>query len=210
MMFWVVEITIKNKNCVFYNENGEKEMIDEKIKVDTSDFSKTDGIIVSPYMSDINQRSLIEIYLQELFSTNNDTQTYNLISAENSLLLATLELCTNIAIVGDSDGKITPVLTLNDVYANINFVKDLFSKMVNYSDFKSTLYRTVEIELEKRRIEASLGNKLELLYNKVIEFIDNLSNITPEQIESIKGMLKEVEGSEVLKESLSVFKNQKT
>ena len=185
-----------------YNENGET-MEDERVNVNLEDFNKTEGLIILPYISDNNQRSLIGIYLQELFNTDNDTSNYNYINAENALILATLELCTNIKLVEDSKA----LFSLNDVFYNIKSVNEIFSKIRNYEHFLDRLHETVKMVREERRLEKSLGSVVEGLYFKGMSLLDAFENLDADKI---KDMLSELEKSPILKDSIEIFKNQKS
>jgi len=164
-------------------------------------------ILVDPFISDGDQRALIQIYLDELFSSENNGN-YSVLNAENSLLVNIIDLCTDIQLVEEIEGKSTALFTTNTLYANMDFVKKVISSIINYDEFKSTLYRTVEMKLEEKRLSLALGSKLESLYNQLISFIDGISDMSPENIESIKAGLKDVESSPIIKELLPLLKNQ--
>ena len=178
-------------------------MFEDKIKVNTDDFGKTADLAVSPYISDSDQRTLIGIYLSELFSKDNDTIHYNVVNAENSLLLAELELLTNIQLVDDNN---IPLFTLNDVFKNIRFINDKLKSIANYADFVYRLNYTIEMVKEERRLEHSMSSMVENAYTKLISILDAFQDLNPE---AVKAMIDEINKSDILKESLELFKNQK-
>ena len=178
-------------------------MEEERIKANLEDFGKTEGLVVLPYISDANQRVLIGIYVNDLFSKDNDNVNYNYIGAENSLLLALLELCTNLNLI-DDDGK--PLFTLNDVFYNIKQVNEIFSRIRNYEHFMDRLYATVKFIKEERRLEKSLGSAIDGLYSKLLGLIEAFEDLDPEKVSA---MVAEINKSEILKESISLFKQGK-
>jgi hypothetical protein len=194
-----------------YNKNGEK-MENDRVNVNIEDFGKTEGLIVLPYISDANQRLLIGIYLNELFSKDNDTENYNLINAKNSLLLSMLELCTNLKLVDEKGETPVPLFSINDVFYNIKTVKQWFHKIRNYDDFLERLYATIEQVREQKRLETSLGYVISDVYTKASKLIDTFldMDLSDEKLENVRVLLREVNDSPILKESLNLFKNQNT
>ena len=174
----------------------------ERVKPNLNNFAETEGLIIRPYISNEYQKDIIDIYIYELF--NLDTiGNYKFIQAENAMLSRMLELCTNIKF---SENE-TLLFTIDDVFNNIGSIKKMFYSMKNYDDFIQRLYATVEMVKEERRLEKSLGSVIDGLQGKVMSLLSAFEDLDPDKI---KSLIDEIEKSTILKESLSLFKNQKS
>lgn len=160
-------------------------------------------IKVDPYITDANQRLLIGVYLEELFKDADD-KSYNVLNAEIAMMLSLIELCTDIQLVEEEGEVKTALFNINDVLANKSLFTKITGSISNYSDFKRVLSETVNVIMENKKIESSLGERLNNIFIQVQNFLENL-DLSPEKIESIKGLLKDVESSEIIKSSLDVF-----
>lgn len=146
-------------------------------------------IKVKPYLSITDQVAILTVYLEEYFSNTNT----GVINSEFKLILAVLDYCTDMDV---------EKLSLNNIMANYKLWKEINSKIVNYGDFRALLARTIEEIKEQKRIEKSLGNIAE----KVLEFINNLKDVSPEMLEQVKSLLVDVEKSEVFKKAVNTYK----
>lgn len=182
-------------------------MFYEKIKVNTDDFSKTEGLAVSPYISDSDQRFLIGVYLEKLFDNNNYTSAYNVLNAENELLLAEIDRLTNIQMTDFVDEKEVPLFTLDDVFKNIEFINGKLKSISNYRDFMFRFASSIELAKENNRLEHSLGSALDNVYAKLLGLLNKFQELEPE---AIKALVDETNKSEILKDAISIFKTQQT
>lgn len=146
-------------------------------------------IKVKPYLSLTDQMAVLTAYLEEYFSPDASA----VIRSEFKLILAVLDYCTDIDV---------EKLSLNDIMANFKLWKEINSKIVNYGDFRSLAARTIDELKEQKRLEKSLGNVAE----KILEFINNLKDISPEMLDKAKELLGDVEKSEVFKKAVNTFK----
>lgn len=189
-------------------------MIEEKIK---AEFPKEGNRIVglgnteiqvSPFLNHQEQQLITEIYLKELYAEENGNHNMAVLNAENALTISILNYSTNLLTIEEKDGKEVPVISLNDLYAHPEFVKNVFSNIKNYKEFRERLNATIEFANEQRRLTHSVGSKVDLIISKIINFIDNLSDITPERLEEMKESLKDIQGSEILTKAISIFQNK--
>lgn len=183
-------------------------MIEQKVK---GDFPKPEvktvklgnqDIQVEPFLTDNDQQAIIQVYLKELFAEENGTHSLSVSNAENALVLSILNTSTDLMITEEKDGKEIPVFDLNNLYSNWDFIKNVFSKIGNYKEFRDRLNATVEFVNEQRRLESSIGSKVEVIVAKVTNFIEDLSNTSPEKLEEMK---KTLESSQFLKDAISLF-----
>ena len=194
-------------------------MIEEKKKVvfPTPDFlsfqleGNSETISVKRYLSSSEQTVLAGIYMQELTKNDPAFLSYNILDAENALMVSVIQYCTNIMTVSeDSEGKQVALFTIDDIFSNFYIWERIQSGIVNYLDFRKRLDMIVEEYKEKKRLEASLGNALKTVSANIIDLITKLSEteFSPEAIERVKGLLKEVESSPILKGSLDLFRER--
>lgn len=169
------------------------------------------SVAVKNYLSQSEMESLTTIYLSELFKATVDPNRFNVFDAENALICSIIEFVTNIPIVTKDDkGNVVPAFTLDDLHANWQIVQEILNAIGNYQAFRSRLSRVVaEIE-EERRLRVSLGAVIEGLAEKTSLVLDSLlkADATPEGIERIRGLLREVDASPVLSEALGHFKRE--
>ena len=162
-------------------------------------------IEVEPFLSDSTQRVLIEIYLQELFNEETPIQ-HRFIRAEDALKLALLENVTNIKLVDESNGEMVGLFGMDEIFRNFSLMTKIADAIENWRDFQYRLQSSVELVKEQKRLNASLGSAVSNIYAKLNTLLDNFSNIDPE---SLKSMLAEINSSPILKDAVSIFKNNK-
>lgn len=146
-------------------------------------------IKVKPYLSMTDQVTILTVYLEEYFSNANT----GIINSEFKLIMGVLDYCTDINV---------DKLSLNDIMANYKLWKEINSKIVNYGDFRAWIAKTIDEIREQKRLEKSLGNVVE----KILEFISNLKDVSPEMLEQVKSLLADVEGSKIYKQAISTYK----
>lgn len=158
--------------------------------VSAADIIFQDQVIkVKPYLSLTDQIAILTTYLEEYFSSDVSA----VMKSEFKLIMAVLDYATNINV---------EKLSLNDIMANFKLWKEINSKIVNYGEFRSLAARTIEEIKEQKRLEKSLGNVAE----KILEFVNNLKEVSPEMLEKAKELLGDVEKSEVFKSAAKNFK----
>jgi len=143
---------------------------------------------VKKLLSVQEQLALINIYIQDYFSTEENskkfinTEPYNYLEAEYNLKGYILQLATNI-----DAGSV-----YEDLYSDTNFWDTVLSKIENYSEFRQNLMTIVnEIERDKEQ-KQSLGNTLGELLSVLQNIIDQLENLSPEKIEELKKVGEEL------------------
>lgn len=148
---------------------------------------------VKTYLSVEDMFTLLSRYVYELFSNNEDGQ--NVVRAENGLIIGLIELCTNIELVDESGNA---NFSMDDVMANYNIVETIKENINNWSYFNHViLYKSIQEELRKKEYENSISYRLNDIYNKTIEFLQ--ADFSPEKIDSLKDLLKEIEKSPLAK-----------
>ncbi|MDD4877197.1 MAG: hypothetical protein PHQ86_08755 [Dehalococcoidales bacterium] len=117
---------------------------------------------IYPYISIENKLQIIETYLDALFAENNVSQNY--VTAEYSLMLSIVDLCTNIEI-GDAD--IIQKLIFTGLWDEIR------SSIKNYSEFRQELNDVVKMKYN----EMSILSNLNILISKISGVVDNISKL---------------------------------
>ncbi len=154
-------------------------------------------VLVEPYLTANDQAVLVDIYLSELF--NGDK--YAVLDAENALLLSLIETCTNImGVEGEGDDK-RAIINLNMLFENQSFIKEMLASIVNYKEFRTRLDETVSFLQSQKSIE----NKINLLLAKIINFVDEISDLSPERMDELKKSVSEISDSPILKEAINMF-----
>jgi len=158
-------------------------------------------VLVEPYLTDNDQRIILEAYITELFQGGRDS----VLNAENSLILSILYTSTDIMTSEETDGKELPIINLNLLFQNQAFIKELLNNIENYREFRRVLDATVSFLQAERN---TLGSKLEELYNRAIEFFNEMSDMSPEKMDSIKAQLQELQDSPLVKELIPALSKQ--
>lgn len=154
-----------------------------------------EDVLVEPYLTHADQLVIISAYTSELFKGGDDA----VLNAESALLLSIIYTSTNIMRYED-DKETIPSFDLNMLFQNKKFIKDLLGSIENYPEFRRILDSTVSFMNEQRMLENTLGKKLDNLYNKIMVFIEDISDMSPESIESLKLQFKDLENSPLIKE----------
>ena len=164
------------------------------------------SVLVEPYLTDSDQRVISKAYLTELFAGGQDA----VFNAENSLILSILYTSTDIMTTKTVDASETelreePLINLNMLFQNQAFIKEVLNSIENYREFRRVLDATVSFLQSERN---TLGSKLEGLYNRVVEFFNEMSDMSPEKMESIKTQLQELQDSPIIKELIPALSKQ--
>ena len=145
-------------------------------------------IKVKPFL-DLNQQiGLINSYLETYFqSSEKDVlmDKWNVTGAENALKLATVDLCSSIAIEGAFEN-----LFYLSTYELIE------EQIVNYWEFREILDEVVSNVKEQITQKKSVGGIIDNLYEKgkviLDQLVESTKNLTPEQLEKLKETGKEL------------------
>lgn len=169
-----------------------------KISFNEREWKKLDrwGISVKPYISLVDQMAIIEVYMGALFSDGGDSAS-KYIMAENGLIANILELNTNIQLL-DGDNVL---VSMDNIFENFELYTAIENSIVNMSDFKRRLLKSVEAKREEMRLATSIGFVLDDLYAKGTEYISKIvaTEISPESMEQLKATMAELNMSPILK-----------
>lgn len=158
-------------------------------------------VIVEPFLDENAQKVILGVYLEQLFEGGN----YAVMDAENSLILGILEYSTNVMTAEEVDGKNTAVINLDMLFRNTKFIREVLGSIENYREFRDKIDATVSFLQAERN---TLGNKLEGLYNRAVEFFSEMSDMSPEKMDSIKTQLQELQNSPIIKELIKQGKSE--
>lgn len=150
-------------------------------------------IKVKPYLSLADQMALTQVYLEEYFGKE---QT-RILESEYKLVYGIFDFCTDVNIES---------MTINGLLSNYKVWEEIKSKIKNYGEFRALLARTVEEVKESKRIEKSLGTVLESLFDRLSGLLS--TDISPESIEKVQQLLKDVEDSKILKKATELYKDK--
>jgi hypothetical protein len=166
------------------------------------------NVQVKPYISSQDQLILIGIYLKELFGKVEDSE-YNHSRAENSLIAYILDKQTNIKLYNDEENE--AIVTMDNIFEHYD---DLWEKVeksiVNLSDVKRRIFRSVEERKEQIRLETSLPSTIRNISDRVLEFLESLKDLdlSDEGLAKLKETAKEITDSPIIREAVDIFKNQ--
>jgi len=157
-------------------------------------FYEKNKIKVKPFLSLSDQLTILTIYLEEYFSNDKE----KVIKSEYQLVFSILDLCTDIDI---------ETLSIDGLLSNYGVWENIKKKIVNYSEFRALLARSVEEVKESKRLEKTLGSALENLFESLSVLLK--TDISPESVEKVQQLLKDVEESKILKKATEIYKDQK-
>jgi hypothetical protein len=147
-----IEITISAKKPVFF------------------DYGTMTNIMVIPYISINNKRKIAEAYIASFFEEGKPGEfTLNEIQAEYALILATVDLCTNLSVEFSEDFIKFDNLIASGLWDSI---KD---KILNYKEFREQLSDMVKHIREDIAVEKSLGVVLDKVFSSIAPLIEKLS-----------------------------------
>jgi len=137
--------------------------------------------------------ALTQVYLEEYFAKD---QT-RILESEYKLVYGIFDFCTDVNIES---------MTINGLLSNYKVWEEVKSKIKNYGEFRALLARTVEEVKESKRIEKSLGTVLESLFDRLSGLLS--TDISPESIEKVQQLLKDVEESKIFKKATELYKDK--
>lgn len=173
---------LDNKQKIEFKEPEYQEVVFGKYKIK-----------VKPYLSLADQMALTQVYLEEYFGKD---QT-RIIESEYKLVYGVFDFCTDVNIES---------MTINGLLSNYKVWEEVKSKIKNYGEFRALLARTVEELKESKRIEKSLGTVLESLFDRLSSLLS--TDISPESIEKVQQLLKDVEESKIFKKATELYKDK--
>ena len=153
-------------------------------------------IEIKPFLSFAQQSFLINAYVKEYFTKRDEKiiedSEYNYLEAEYGLMNYIFQLSTNIE-VDDLD---------KDVYADMDLWDDIISEILNYSSLRYKLHKTIADIKEQNLLNNSTGKVISDLLAKIIPLIDEIKNLSPEEIKAMQDkssdLLKELQDSSVI------------
>lgn len=140
------KIVLENKEPIVVNFNGVE-------------------ILVNPYITLDDKIKLIKIYLDSYFSSGEFYLSY--LSAEYSIVLAIMDLCTNIDITGI---KVDEII-------NSGLWDEIIPNITNYWEFKEDLGSVIKAMREDIVAQKSVGSVIENASNKISMIIDKMMEI---------------------------------
>jgi len=173
---------LNNKQDLEFKEPEYQEVVFGKYKIK-----------VKPYLSLADQMALTQVYLEEYFGKE---QT-RILESEYKLVYGIFDFCTDVNIES---------MTINGLLSNYKMWEEVKSKIKNYGEFRALLARTVEEVKESKRIEKSLGTVLETLFDRLSGLLS--TDISPESIEKVQQLLKDVEESKIFKKATELYKDK--
>lgn len=172
-------------------ENGKIKITFPEIENVTIKFDNQ-KIEIRPYLTLGEQIELINKYVQNYIFGNGiiELSVYDYIGAELQLMLAIVDKLTNVE-VADSEGNL--LINESDLLVS-GLWSDIVSKLQNYSGFRKLLDRVIEDVKYQTTLQQSVGNVLDNVSKKIVEFIGKISQteLTPEFVNKIKEASKEI------------------
>jgi hypothetical protein len=155
-------------------------------------------IEIKPFLSLPHQVFLINRYVEEYFVNNKNMvggSECDYIGAECSLKNYILQGCTNVDVEGFD----------NDLYADDSLWGKIYKEIINYYSFRGNLYAVIQEIKEQKEIKSSLGEVISNLIDKIIPILDEIKDITPEQIKELQDkssqLMKDLQESAVIQDS---------
>jgi hypothetical protein len=120
-----------------------------------------------------------------------------------------LDICTNIKLTEEVDGKDVPVIHIDRFFENYAIVKLIRNSISNYGDFRALLRQTVDFETEKRKEDYALGKVLSELGDRATSALDAILSFdsSDESMAKIRELISSVETSPIMKEAIKIFKD---
>lgn len=163
------EITIKSMKPVFF------------------DYGNMTEIEVKPYISIDEKRRIAEAYLASFFDSDSENSiSLNEFQAEYALILATVDLCTNLSIDFSGDFEKFDNLISSGLW---NQIKE---SILNYNEFRLQIDSIVKHVREDIAVEKSTGAILEKIVDSLNDILKKVSSSDFSQ-EAILDALKQVE-----------------
>jgi len=152
---------------------------------------------IIPYIDFSEQVLLINEYIKDFFGDISEIvipkTKYHVFEAECRLMNYIIQLNTNID-MSDID---------NNIYVEDKLLDVITKQISNYSMFRERLNQVVHEVKEQVKLDNSLGKVLSDILEKTKGFIDQIENISPEDIKELqetgKGLIEQLESSSVLR-----------
>ena len=154
-------------------------------------------IKVKPFISMEEQVELIRNYIEQYFQVSPLLNTEkNYLMAEYGLMLAIVDMCTDIMLFENDK----PILTIDEILAT-DLWDTIRNKIVNYYEFSEKLNRIVSDIKQENESKMSLGYVLDGLAERVENAISSLMTFEPteENMGKIKELVAQVNASPILK-----------
>jgi len=145
-------------------------------------------IEVNPYINLNNQITFTLEYLKNLFDDPDIVFPASMTMAEHVLVLNIISENTNIDLDGINSDMIYSTGLWNIIQSNLE----------NYANFRYDLKRSIDIYLQKKIIESSMGNAVTNLFTKVEGMLDNINQLNVDELS--QGIEKISEGFDALNE----------
>jgi hypothetical protein len=153
--------------------------MDEKItlnlKVDRDSFL-FDGVLIKcdSYISLENKLTLLYDYAKTIYDSltgvvfeGKDIVDAH-ITAEYTMILGIVQLCTNISIEGENAVDVNKLIG-SGLWDNIR------NRIVNYEEFRNDVEKVKSLVVEKIKYDNSTNEKLNIIFDKISMFLDNFS-----------------------------------
>jgi len=125
-------------------------------------------IKVLKYVDLKTKTRIISSYIGLFFKDDDLLQNY--LIAENSLILEVTDLCTNVQILGDNAIELEALVSsgLWDM---------IYPRIANYAEVRRDIQKLIEMTRANIFSEKSVGVILDLLFEKLTEILENISNV---------------------------------
>jgi len=152
---------------------------------------------IIPYIDFAEQVLLINEYVKDFFGDINEIiipeTKFHVFEAECRLMNYIIQLNTNID-MSEID---------NNIYVEDKLLEVITSQISNYPQFRERLNKVVYEVREQIKLDNSLGKVLSDILEKAKGFIEQMENISPDDIKALQdtgmGLIKELEQSSVLR-----------
>ncbi len=193
--------------------------MDEKIKIafkspEIKSISFGDQIIkVKTYISLAEQKELIQFYIQEYFEPSSFKFTpYDLLEAEYVWKVNLIDICSNIELFSEDQGKTTSSFTIDDIISHSDLWLAIVGSISNYNEVLAYRQEIVKIITDQMALDKSIGSAITNVYTKLMAFLNDFANLdfSDEQIGKLKSLLSDIEKSPILNEATKIFKSGKS
>ena len=130
---------------------------------------------LTPFISIAHQAFLINRYVEEYFGNVGHligSSEYDYLGAECGLMNYILQGCTNVEVESLD----------NDIYADQRLWDRIKATIPNYGSFRQNLNYVIEEIKEQKRLKNSLGTVISTLVDKIIPLLNELKDISPEEL----------------------------
>lgn len=147
----------------------QKDNIKLNINVPQVEFQFEESIIkVLKYVDLKTKTRIISSYIGLFFKDDDLLQNY--LIAENSLILEVTDLCTNVQILGDNAIEL-------EALVGSGLWDMIYPRIANYAEVRRDIQKLIEMTRANIFSEKSVGVILDLLFEKLTEVLENISNV---------------------------------